>query len=144
MIALAIMLAIMLQWRRSASFERSAVAANALILAAGFVADGISARRLFRRRQGLMTTEGQISQPLSPGRMLASTAGALIVASAIVFGAILPAEFNLDPLGSVSLPGSTGCGRRAKCRSTSPRARCRSRANIRQASAATRSRSIEP
>src|SRR5712671_7456168 len=37
MIALAIMLAIMLQWRRSASFERSAVAANALILAAGFV-----------------------------------------------------------------------------------------------------------
>jgi hypothetical protein len=37
MIALAIMLAIMLQWRRTASFERSAVAANALILAAGFV-----------------------------------------------------------------------------------------------------------
>jgi HupE / UreJ protein len=37
MIALAVMLAIMLQWRRTASFERSAVAANALILAAGFV-----------------------------------------------------------------------------------------------------------
>jgi HupE / UreJ protein len=37
LIALAIMLAIMLQWRRAASFERSAVAANALILAAGFV-----------------------------------------------------------------------------------------------------------
>jgi hypothetical protein len=37
LIALAIMLAVMLQWRRSASFERSAIAANALILAAGFV-----------------------------------------------------------------------------------------------------------
>ncbi|MEA2903041.1 MAG: hypothetical protein QOI12_428 [Alphaproteobacteria bacterium] len=37
LIALAIMLAIMLQWRRSASFERFAVAANALILTAGFV-----------------------------------------------------------------------------------------------------------
>jgi len=37
LIALAIMLAIMLQWRRAASFERSAVVANALILAAGFM-----------------------------------------------------------------------------------------------------------
>jgi hypothetical protein len=37
LIALAIMLAIMVQWRRTASFERFAVAANALILAAGFV-----------------------------------------------------------------------------------------------------------
>src|SRR5262249_17962907 len=37
MIALTVMLLIMLQWRRSANFERSAVAANALILAAGFV-----------------------------------------------------------------------------------------------------------
>jgi hypothetical protein len=37
MIALAVMLAIMLQWRRTASFERSAIAANAVILAAGFV-----------------------------------------------------------------------------------------------------------
>ncbi len=36
-IALAIMFAIMLQWRRTASFERLAVAANALILTAGFV-----------------------------------------------------------------------------------------------------------
>jgi hypothetical protein len=52
-----------------------------------------------------MTTEGQISQPLSPGRMLAITAGALVVASAIVFGAILPAEFNLDPLGLGKLTG---------------------------------------
>jgi hypothetical protein len=44
-------------------------------------------------------TEGQISQPLSARRMLALTAGAFVVASLIVFGAILPAEFNWDPLG---------------------------------------------
>ncbi len=37
LLALAIMLAIVLQWRRTASFEKSAVAANALILTAGFV-----------------------------------------------------------------------------------------------------------
>jgi hypothetical protein len=36
-IALAVFLLIMLLWRRSASFERQAVAANALILAAGFM-----------------------------------------------------------------------------------------------------------
>jgi hypothetical protein len=36
-IALAVMLVVMLQWRRTASFERFAVAANALILTAGFV-----------------------------------------------------------------------------------------------------------
>jgi hypothetical protein len=37
LIALAIMLVIILQWRRTASFERLAVAANALILTAGFM-----------------------------------------------------------------------------------------------------------
>jgi hypothetical protein len=37
LLALAIMLAIILQWRRTASFERFAVAANALILTAGFM-----------------------------------------------------------------------------------------------------------
>src|SRR5215813_5156902 len=37
LIVLAIMLLVMLQWRRSASFERFAVAANVLILTAGFV-----------------------------------------------------------------------------------------------------------
>jgi hypothetical protein len=36
-IALAVFLVIMLQWRRSASFERYAVAANAVILMAGFM-----------------------------------------------------------------------------------------------------------
>jgi hypothetical protein len=52
-----------------------------------------------------MTTEGQISKPLSRGHMLALTGGALVFASAIVFGAILPAEFNLDPLGLGKLTG---------------------------------------
>jgi hypothetical protein len=37
LIALAVFLVIMLQWRRSASFERHAVAANAVILTAGFM-----------------------------------------------------------------------------------------------------------
>ena len=35
-----------------------------------------------------MTTEGQISKPLPAGRMLAITAGAFILGSLIVFGAI--------------------------------------------------------
>ena len=55
-----------------------------------------------------MTTEGQISKPLPAGTMLALTAGALVVASLIVFGAILPAEFNMDPLG---LGKATGLNR---------------------------------
>ena len=50
-------------------------------------------------------TEGQISKPLPAGRMLAITLGALVVASAIVFGAILPAEFNLDPFGVGKVTG---------------------------------------
>jgi hypothetical protein len=50
-------------------------------------------------------TEGQISKPLPAGRMLAITAGALVVASLIVFGAILPAEFNRDPLGLGRMTG---------------------------------------
>ena len=50
-------------------------------------------------------TEGQISKPLPAGRMLAITLGALVVASVIVFGAILPAEFNLDPFGVGKMSG---------------------------------------
>ena len=103
LIALAVMLAIMLQWRRTASFERFAVAANALILTAGFVLMEYQLGRLFRRSEGM--TEGQISKPLPAGRMLAITAGALIVASLVVFGAILPAEFNKDPLGLGRITG---------------------------------------
>jgi hypothetical protein len=37
LLALAFFLAVMLQWRRTASFERLAVAANGLILTAGFM-----------------------------------------------------------------------------------------------------------
>jgi hypothetical protein len=46
-----------------------------------------------------MTTEGQIAKPLSVGKMLTITGVALVVATLLVFGAILPAEFNRDPLG---------------------------------------------
>jgi|SoiMethySBSTD1v2_1073268.scaffolds.fasta_scaffold445109_2 hypothetical protein len=43
--------------------------------------------------------EGHISKSIPPGRLLALTAGGLVVATVVVFGAILPAEFNKDPLG---------------------------------------------
>jgi len=46
-----------------------------------------------------MTDEGHISKSIPAGRLLALTAGGLVVASLVVFGAILPAEFNQDPLG---------------------------------------------
>src|SRR5229473_7875863 len=55
-----------------------------------------------------MTIEGQISKPLSSGKMLAITGGAFVAGSLIVFGAILPAEFNWDPLG---LGRTTGLSR---------------------------------
>jgi hypothetical protein len=50
-------------------------------------------------------TEGRISKPLPAGKMLAITAGALLVATLVVFGAILPAEFNKDPLGLGKISG---------------------------------------
>jgi hypothetical protein len=43
--------------------------------------------------------EGHISKSIPAGRLIALTAGGLIVATVAVFGAILPAEFNVDPLG---------------------------------------------
>ena len=43
--------------------------------------------------------EGHISKSIPAGRLLALTAGGLVVATVVVFGAILPAEFNMDPLG---------------------------------------------
>lgn len=55
-----------------------------------------------------MADEGHISKHLSAGRVLALTAVGFVVASVIVFGAILPAEFNRDPLG---LGRVTGLGR---------------------------------
>jgi hypothetical protein len=52
-----------------------------------------------------VATEGQISQPLDARRMVAITAGALVVATLIMFGAVLPAEFNWDPLGLGRMSG---------------------------------------
>ena len=48
-----------------------------------------------------------MSEPvaLSKGRLIAVTLGALIMAVLIVLGAILPAEFNRDPLGVGRLSG---------------------------------------
>ena len=46
-----------------------------------------------------MTDEGHISKSIPAGRLLALTAGGVVVASLVVLGAILPAEFNQDPLG---------------------------------------------
>ena len=43
--------------------------------------------------------EGHISKSIPPGRLIALTVGGLVVATIAVFGAILPAEFNMDPLG---------------------------------------------
>ena len=43
--------------------------------------------------------EGHISKSIPAGRLLALTAGGVVVATLAVFGAILPAEFNMDPLG---------------------------------------------
>ena len=43
--------------------------------------------------------------PLSRGKLLAATAGTLAAAVLIVLGAILPAEFNRDPLGVGKLSG---------------------------------------
>jgi hypothetical protein len=52
-----------------------------------------------------VATEGQISHPLPAVRMLAISAGALAAATLVMFGAVLPAEFNRDPLGLGRLSG---------------------------------------
>jgi len=52
-----------------------------------------------------VAAEGQISHPLPAGRMMAITGGALAAATLIMFGAVLPAEFNRDPLGLGHLSG---------------------------------------
>lgn len=43
--------------------------------------------------------------PMRKGRLIAATLGALAVAALIVLGAILPAEYNRDPLGLGRLTG---------------------------------------
>jgi len=45
------------------------------------------------------------SRPLPRGRLIAATLGALAVAILVVLGAILPAEFDRDPLGLGKLSG---------------------------------------
>src|SRR3954469_14899526 len=42
---------------------------------------------------------------LSRGPLLAATGGALLLAALVVCGAVLPAEYNLDPLGLGKLSG---------------------------------------
>lgn len=44
-------------------------------------------------------TEGHLANPPSRKTLLVVLAGALLAASAIVLGAILPAEYHIDPLG---------------------------------------------
>lgn len=46
-----------------------------------------------------------ITRPMPRGRLIAATLGALLVAALIVLGAVLPAEFNRDPLGLGRLTG---------------------------------------
>lgn len=50
-------------------------------------------------------TENGTPPPMSRGRLIAATLGALALAALIVFGAILPAEFNKDFLGVGRLTG---------------------------------------
>lgn len=45
------------------------------------------------------------SRPMSRGRLIATVAAAAVLAAFIVLGAILPAEFNRDPLGVGRLSG---------------------------------------
>ena len=52
-----------------------------------------------------MTPNEQPSRPMPRGRLLLWTLGALVLAALIVLGAILPAEFNRDPLGVGKLTG---------------------------------------
>ena len=55
-----------------------------------------------------MSEEGHISKPIPPRRLLVLTSVALIGASLITAAAVLPAEFNRDPLG---LGRTTGLSR---------------------------------
>ncbi|WP_293676026.1 hypothetical protein [uncultured Phenylobacterium sp.] len=46
-----------------------------------------------------MSLNDQPTRPMRKGPLIAATLGALLIAVLIVLGAILPAEFNRDPLG---------------------------------------------
>ena len=53
-----------------------------------------------------------MSEPTLPSRrkILTATAGALLTAAALLFGAILPAEYGIDPLGAGRLLGLLALG----------------------------------
>jgi hypothetical protein len=51
------------------------------------------------------TEEGRMAKPPSKKRVLVLTAIGFVVGSLIVFGAIMPAEYNRDPLGLGQLSG---------------------------------------
>ena len=48
--------------------------------------------------------------PPSPTTIIVATIGALVVAAALLFGAILPAEYAIDPLGTGQLLGLNALG----------------------------------
>lgn len=52
-----------------------------------------------------MSANEQPTRPMAKGRLIAATVGAAVLAALIVLGAILPAEFNRDPLGVGKLSG---------------------------------------
>ena len=52
-----------------------------------------------------MSANEQPTRPMARGRLILATLGAAALAALIVLGAILPAEFNRDPLGVGQLSG---------------------------------------
>ena len=52
-----------------------------------------------------MANEGRMEKPPSAGKVLALTLGGFVVATLVVLGGIMPAEFNQDPLGLGRLTG---------------------------------------
>jgi len=52
-----------------------------------------------------MSLNEQPSRPMARGRLILSLLGACVLAALVVMGAILPAEFNQDPLGVGKLSG---------------------------------------
>ena len=52
-----------------------------------------------------MSANEQPTRPMAKGPLIVATLGALVVAILIVLGAILPAEFNRDPLGLGKVTG---------------------------------------
>lgn len=87
------------------SFALMAAGANVLLMLAGFVLAGQHGRGLHLRWSGFMNPSEQTGRPMAKGRLILATLGALGLATLIVLGVILPAEFNRDPLGVGRLSG---------------------------------------